>query len=82
MPTHLKIDRGFVARMLNDPNTLSIVNDMAGLLGSHLIAEGIETVEQLALLRRMKVNSGQGFLFSGAVGREEFGRVAGTVVSL
>ena len=40
---------------------------MALSLGLRVVAEGIETAEQLALLREMGCQIGQGYLFSRAV---------------
>ena len=65
----LKIDRSFVAAM-NDPNRLRIVRTIATLahdLGKGLVAEGIETPDQLARLRAMGCEFGQGWLFARAM---------------
>lgn len=73
--TDLKIDRSFVMKVLSDEKSLSIVKSlihMAGLLGLSLIAEGIETHEQLKLLRDLGVDSGQGYVFSKAIPCDEF----------
>ncbi len=62
----LKIDRTFVAAM-GDPNRLRIVRTIATLahdLGKGLVAEGVETPEQLELLRGMGCEFGQGWIFS------------------
>ena len=45
---------------------------MAHSMGMKVVAEGIETREQLELLHRMRCDYGQGFLFSPAVTRDEF----------
>lgn len=62
----LKIDQSFVSKMSNDDNT-EIVNTiitLANNLGMNVVAEGIETTAQLAQLRRLGCNYGQGYLFS------------------
>jgi diguanylate cyclase (GGDEF)-like protein len=62
----LKIDRSFVAAM-NDPQRLRVVRTIATLahdLGKALVAEGVETPEQLERLRSMGCEYGQGWLFS------------------
>ncbi len=66
----LKIDRAFVSRMTEDEGNEAIVQTIL-ILASHLdmdvIAEGIETVEQLNLLRALQCEYGQGYFFSKAV---------------
>ena len=62
----LKIDRSFVAA-LDDPRYRVIVAAMIDLghgLGLTTVAEGIETVEQLTLLKELGCALGQGFLFA------------------
>ncbi|MGZ3660853.1 MAG: EAL domain-containing protein, partial [Bdellovibrionota bacterium] len=71
MPLHdLKVDRSFIAQMMANEKALSIVKTLihlAKLLNLNLIAEGIETKEQLLLLRNLGVQMGQGYLFAKAM---------------
>ena len=63
----LKIDRSFVLGMHDQPQNVEIVRAVLNLgrsLGKKVIAEGIETVEQLATLREIGVPMGQGYLLS------------------
>jgi diguanylate cyclase (GGDEF)-like protein/PAS domain S-box-containing protein len=63
----LKIDRSFVMAMHESRQNLEIVRAMLTLgrtLGHKVIAEGIETVDQLARLRELGVHEGQGYLLS------------------
>ncbi len=63
----LKIDRSFVAGLHEQPQNVEIVRAVLNLghsLGRRVIAEGIETTEQLATLRRLGVRYGQGYLMS------------------
>jgi len=63
----LKIDRSFVARMFSSDENLEIIKTIVALaqnLNLDLIAEGMELTDQLALLRDLKCQHGQGFLFS------------------
>jgi diguanylate cyclase (GGDEF)-like protein/PAS domain S-box-containing protein len=63
----LKIDRTFVMGMHERPQNVEIVRAVLNLgrsLGKKVIAEGIETPEQLAALRRLGVPIGQGYLLS------------------
>jgi len=66
----LKVDRSFVRGIETDGDMASIVNavkSMAHQLGLRIVAEGIEKDEQLALLRSLDCEMGQGYLFSRPV---------------
>jgi diguanylate cyclase (GGDEF)-like protein/PAS domain S-box-containing protein len=70
----LKIDRSFVRDMLDEPDALAIavsIVDLARSVHLQTIAEGIETAEQLATLRRIGCWGGQGYLWSPAVPIDE-----------
>ncbi len=63
----LKIDRSFVAKMMEDSRTLAIVRtmtEMARHLEIEVIPEGIESLEQMLTLRELNCQLGQGYLFS------------------
>ncbi|MBD2740274.1 EAL domain-containing protein [Coleofasciculus sp. FACHB-1120] len=63
----LKIDRSFVGRMSSDSENWEIVRTIITLahnLGLDVIAEGVETAEQLAQLRTLQCEYGQGYFFS------------------
>ncbi|MBP8080692.1 MAG: EAL domain-containing protein [Arenimonas sp.] len=62
----VKIDRSFVADMLRDPDDLALTTAiiaMAHSLGIIVVAEGIETEGQCAVLRERGCDQGQGFWF-------------------
>ncbi len=63
----LKIDQSFVKELGVDTNDTAIVNSVIALgksMGLEVIAEGIETVDQLELLKKEGCDQGQGYLFS------------------
>ena len=63
----LKIDRSFVIGMADRPENVEIVRAVLTLgrsLGKKVIAEGIETVQQLAALKEIGVPVGQGYLLA------------------
>lgn len=63
----LKIDQSFVRDMLIDGQALDIVStiiELANSLNLHIVAEGIETIEQKNELRQLGCKIGQGYLFS------------------
>ncbi|MBF0135704.1 MAG: EAL domain-containing protein [Magnetococcus sp. DMHC-1] len=66
----LKIDRSFVRDISNNPGDAAIVSAiiaMAHSLDQTVVVEGLETEDQLAILRDLRCNEMQGFLFSAAV---------------
>ncbi|MGH1570499.1 putative bifunctional diguanylate cyclase/phosphodiesterase [Methylobacterium sp. P31] len=63
----LKIDRSFVRDLGKDGSSLEIVRAIVALgkaLGLSILAEGVETVDQLAILQAEGCSELQGFLFS------------------
>lgn len=63
----LKIDRSFIATINEDPRTRVIVTaiiEMTHALGLQVVAEGIETEEQLNTLRELGCDLGQGYYFA------------------
>ena len=63
----LKIDRSFIKGVVEKRDHAEIVKTILTLarsLGIRVVAEGVETLEQLIELRRLKCDAGQGYLFS------------------
>ncbi|HEX7177127.1 MAG TPA: EAL domain-containing protein [Pyrinomonadaceae bacterium] len=74
----LKIDRSFVTRMVDNSENTEIVRTivmLAQTLGMDVVAEGVETKEQLALLRQLGCEYGQGYYFSKPVTAAEAERI-------
>jgi EAL domain-containing protein (putative c-di-GMP-specific phosphodiesterase class I) len=66
----IKIDRSFVTDLAHEPEDATIVRTviaMAHALDLEVVAEGVETAEQLAFLREERCERVQGFLFSQAI---------------
>jgi diguanylate cyclase (GGDEF)-like protein/PAS domain S-box-containing protein len=78
LPIHtLKVDQSFVRDMLTNPSDLSIVQGVIGLasaFGRDLIAEGVETMEHGAALRRMGCQKVQGYGISRPMPADEVAR--------
>ncbi|WP_229724021.1 putative bifunctional diguanylate cyclase/phosphodiesterase [Oxalicibacterium solurbis] len=71
----LKIDQSFVRDIAIDGNSAAIVRAIVSLghnLNLNVLAEGIETAEQSALLRQNGCNEGQGYLISRPVPEQDF----------
>jgi diguanylate cyclase (GGDEF)-like protein/PAS domain S-box-containing protein len=81
----LKIDKSFVSGLEADSGCSTVVEAiiaMAHRLGIEVVAEGIESEEQLARLRAQRCDLGQGYLFSRPLAPEAFRDwVAGTASS-
>ena len=63
----LKIDQSFVRRLGADDDALAIVKTiivLAHQLGRQVIAEGVETADQLMILRALGCEYGQGYFFA------------------
>ena len=66
----LKIDRSFVTRMSENNENTEIVRTIVVLaqnLGMDVVAEGVETNEQLVILQKLGCENGQGYFFSKPV---------------
>jgi len=74
----LKLDRSFVHNLLANPDQALIVSAVIGLgrsLKHRVVAEGVETVDQLAFLRAQNCDEGQGYLFSPPVAPQQFTKI-------
>ena len=74
----LKIDRSFVAEMLTNHTTASIIEaiiSMTRILGLRVIAEGVEDQAQFAFLQQIGCDAVQGFYVSAAVPADDFAKL-------
>jgi len=68
----LKIDRSFIENMKNNQAITEMIISMSKLIGINIVAEGVETLEQLNWLREKGCQEFQGYYFSKAVPASEF----------
>ncbi|TVT85300.1 bifunctional diguanylate cyclase/phosphodiesterase [Pseudomonas sp. H3(2019)] len=71
----LKIDQSFVRGLSTENNDAALVSAIISLgksLNLNIIAEGVETLEQLDFLKALQCEEGQGYFFSKAVLPQEF----------
>jgi diguanylate cyclase len=71
----IKLDRSFVSGLgapQADETIVRAVQGIAEALGLDVVAEGVETRDQLDVLRRLDVGCGQGWLWGAAVGPDDF----------
>jgi EAL domain-containing protein (putative c-di-GMP-specific phosphodiesterase class I) len=74
----LKMDRGFVAGIADDPRSAALVRSIVDLgrsLGMDVVAEGVETPDQLAALAGMDCRFLQGWLLGRPVAAAEVAAV-------
>jgi diguanylate cyclase (GGDEF)-like protein/PAS domain S-box-containing protein len=74
----LKIDQSFVRNAATSPDRGALVTTIVNMgksLGMDVVAEGVETEEQLRLLRRLECNYAQGHLFGDPVSGEDYLRL-------
>jgi diguanylate cyclase len=74
----LKIDRSFIREVMSRPDDASIVRAIVSLAHSlrlKVVAEGVETGEQLGFLRNVGCDQYQGFHFSPPVAAAAFGEM-------
>jgi len=83
----LKIDRSFIVDMVSDTGNVTLVSviiNMAHALRLDVVAEGVETEEQLHQLRLLRCDEVQGFLYGRPVPGEVFAQkyLAGAAAAL
>ena len=70
----LKIDRSFVdgcAEQSEDQQIVRAIVDLAHNLGMHVVAEGIESVDQVNTLQRMRCDAAQGYLIAKPLAKNQ-----------
>jgi diguanylate cyclase (GGDEF)-like protein/PAS domain S-box-containing protein len=77
----LKVDQSFIQEIntnLDDATIISAVINMGASLKHRVIAEGVETVEQLAFLQAHGCDEGQGYYFSRPLPAAQFAALLGS----
>jgi len=80
----LKIDQSFIQKItsnLNDSTIIAAIIGMGRNLKHIVVAEGIETQEQIAYLQSQHCEEGQGYLFSPPLGAAQFGHLLETGIA-
>lgn len=68
----VKLDRSLVSNATNNYELLSLITGMLKHLGLSMVAEGVETKEQLEVVMREGIQFVQGYYFSKPVSEEQF----------
>ena len=72
----VKIDREFIQALADEPRTQALVSSVLAMVHSldlHSVAEGIETLDQLQILRQLGCRYAQGYLFAKPMRADAFG---------
>jgi diguanylate cyclase (GGDEF)-like protein/PAS domain S-box-containing protein len=80
----LKIDQSFIRQITTDPGETTIVTaviDMSRSLKLRVVAEGVETKEELAFLRAHQCEEAQGYFFSRPVPPSQFATMLKTGIA-
>ncbi|WP_249012129.1 bifunctional diguanylate cyclase/phosphodiesterase [Conexibacter sp. DBS9H8] len=80
----VKVDRSFIAELGNDHRARAIVEaivTMSRSLGLKIVAEGIETAQQLRIVRELGFDIGQGYLFARPGSAADIGRLLGNATA-
>jgi diguanylate cyclase len=81
-PIHmLKVDQSFIREITvksGEANVVAAVLSMAQMLNLRVVAEGVETAEELAFLQRNRCDQAQGFYFSRPLPADEFSNLLRT----
>lgn len=74
----LKIDRTFITEMVNHPRQITLIENIINLakaLQLDVVAEGVETAQQAAILNKLNCDTIQGYYFYKPMPRIEFERL-------
>jgi diguanylate cyclase (GGDEF)-like protein len=74
----LKIDQSFIRDLPNDVNDVAIVQTiiaMAHHMNLEVVAEGVETIEQLNFLKKHQCHTAQGYYFNKPISAEELEKI-------
>ena len=66
----LKIDRSYIMQLETNPKLVDSILQLADAFSLRVIAEGVETIEQLKLLQQKRCHLAQGYLLSKPVEEE------------
>ena len=72
--TTLKIDKSFIGNMTSDDGALGLVRSILSLsdnMGLAIIAEGVETEQQVSMLRSLRCQVAQGYYFARPLNEQD-----------
>ncbi len=69
---YVKFDATLIQRSTASPKMLSLLTDMLHKMGKKIVAEGVETEQELTMVKRIGIDRVQGFLFAEPMATEAF----------
>lgn len=79
---YVKLDKSVIDRITSNPIMLSLLTEMLHTLDKCIIAEGVETEEQLTLIKQMGIERVQGFYYSRPLNEGQFLELLGETRSV
>jgi beta-galactosidase len=68
----VKFDASLIQRSTTNPKMLTLLTDMLHKMDKRIIAEGVETEEELAMVRQVGIDRVQGYYFAGPMTDDDF----------
>ncbi|HCS36906.1 MAG TPA: diguanylate cyclase [Sphaerochaeta sp.] len=69
---YVKFDKSVIQSAMTNPSMLTLLTEMLHKMGKVIVAEGVETADQLALIRKVGIERVQGFYFSKPLPEKAF----------
>ena len=70
--SYVKCYKSVIQSAIANPSMLTLLTEMLHKMGKHIVAEGVETADQLALIRQVGIERVQGFYFSKPLTEQAF----------
>ena len=74
---YVKFDKSVIQGAMSNPTMLTLLSDMLHKLGKVLIAEGVETEQQLEMIKKIGIERVQGYYYSKPLEKEAFLELVG-----
>jgi EAL domain-containing protein (putative c-di-GMP-specific phosphodiesterase class I) len=75
---YVKFDKSVIQSAIANPSMLTLLTEMLHKMGKRIVAEGVETADQLALIRQVGIERVQGFYFSKPLPEQAFHELVAT----
>jgi EAL domain-containing protein (putative c-di-GMP-specific phosphodiesterase class I) len=69
---YVKFDKSVIHSAVSNPTILTLLTEMLHKMGKSIVAEGVETEEQLSVVKKVGIERVQGFYYSKPLTEKEF----------